>query len=92
MNLSTKTKSELIELVKDQEERIHQLEQDVDYWQKEFNDMEEEKDELDEQLAKLEEHQDIKNLEWFIWKLKLENLYTPELEKFIENYMKFYNN
>ena len=31
----------------------------------------------------------IKDLDNFIWKLKLENLYTPELEKFIDFYLKF---
>ena len=31
----------------------------------------------------------IKDLDNFIWKLKLENLYTPELEKFINDYLKY---
>ncbi len=33
----------------------------------------------------------IKNLDNFIFKLKCENLYTEQIENFIENYMKFYN-
>lgn len=33
----------------------------------------------------------IKSLDNFIWKLKCENLYTDEMAKFIEDYLKFYN-
>lgn len=91
MNLSTKKKDELIKLIKEQEDKIHELEQDVDYWQDEYDDMEKEKDKLEEQLDDQIGDEGIKSLENFIWKLKLDNLYTPELEKFIENYMKFYN-
>lgn len=33
----------------------------------------------------------IKSLDNFINRLKLDNLYSKELEEFIENYLKFYN-
>lgn len=33
----------------------------------------------------------IQDVNTFIDKLKLDNLYSEEMEKFIENYMKFYN-
>ena len=33
----------------------------------------------------------IQDVDTFIDKLKLDNLYSEEMEKFIENYMKFYN-
>lgn len=33
----------------------------------------------------------IRNIDNFIWKLKCENLYTDELESFINNYLKYNN-
>ena len=48
-------------------------------------------DNLDD-LVDEDESKSIKDLDNFIWKLKVDNLYTPELEKFIEQYMKYYNN
>lgn len=47
-------------------------------------------DELKE-LLDVEEPNSIKDLDNFIWKLKLENLYDEKLERFINDYMKFYN-
>lgn len=44
-------------------------------------------DELDD----VDDSNIIKNLDNFIFKLKIENLYTEELETFIDNYMKFHN-
>lgn len=43
------------------------------------------------ELLDFEEPTGIKDLDNFIWKLKLENLYDEKLEKFINDYMKFYN-
>lgn len=42
-------------------------------------------------LINIDESKIIKDLDNFIWKLKLENLYDEKLEKFINDYMKFYN-
>ena len=51
--------------------------------------------ELENQLAEatniIDCDNNIKDIGWFKWKLQLDNLLTPELEKFIENYMKFNN-
>lgn len=86
-----KTKAELLELIEELEEKIKSLEDDVEYWQCEYDDMEEECNKLDEQLTELEYVADIRSLDNFIWKLKLDNLYTEELEEFICNYVKLYN-
>lgn len=43
------------------------------------------------QLLDIEDNTIIKNLDNFIWKLKLENLYTPGIETFIKDYMRYYN-
>lgn len=61
------------------------------------NKVEEKIEELNEKITELEELLDfeeptgIKDLDNFIWKLKLENLYDEKLEKFINDYMRFYN-
>lgn len=92
MGLQNKTKEELIGLIEELNEKIEELENDVDYWQDEYNNMEEEKEKLEEQLDDQIGNEGIKSLENFIWKLKLDNLYTPELEDFINNYYMRYHN
>lgn len=89
--MEKKTKAELIELIKELEDKVEELENDVDYWQEEYNDMEEQKEELDEQLADMEIANGIKDINNFIWKLKLDNLYSRELEEFINIYLRCYN-
>lgn len=92
MKLESKTKEELINLIKEKEEKIEELENDVDYWQNEYNDLEEEKEKIESQLDEQIGSEGIKSLENFIWKLKLDNLYTPELETFINDYYIKYHN
>lgn len=89
--MKTKTKAELLDLIEELEEKIDSLEDDVEYWQCEYDDMEKECDRLKEELKEVDYVADIRSLDNFIWKLKLDNLYTEELEEFIENYVKFYN-
>lgn len=89
--LEKKTKAELIELVKKLEEKVNQLENDVEYWQEENTELEDKIEDLDTQLADMEIADGIKDKNIFIDRLKLENLYSRELEEFIENYLKFYN-
>lgn len=91
MSLESKTKTELISLIKEKDEKIEHLEQDVDYWQHEYDDLEGEKKQLEEDTKDIDVNNCINNLDNFIFKLKLDNLYTPELETFIEQYMKWYN-
>ena len=92
MKLESKTKEQLINLIKEKEEKIEELENDVDYWQNEYNDLEEEKEKIESQLDEQIGSEGIKSLENFIWKLKLDNLYTPELETFINDYYIKYHN
>ncbi len=92
MNLKSKTKEQLISMLEEKEEKIEQLEQDVDYWQHEYNDIYSEKEQLEADTKDISIDNCINNLDNFIWKLKVDNLYTPELEKFIEQYIKYYNN
>ena len=52
-------------------------------------DISEKLDELDE-LINIE-FNGIKNISNFISRLKIENLYTSEIEKFIDEYMRYFN-
>lgn len=42
-------------------------------------------------LEELENTESIKDVDKFIWKLKQDNLYSKELEKFINDYLRLYN-
>ena len=86
-----KTKAELIDLIEDLQHEVEKLENDVEYWQCEHTEIEEQRDDLKQQLQELQYVADIKSLDNFIWKLKLENLYSKEIEEFICNYVKYYN-
>lgn len=90
--MKNKTKEELLDLVEEQDEQIKKLENDVDYWQREYDEISEKCDELETQIEDLTSYDGIKNMDNFIWKLKLENLYDDKLESFIDNYLKFHNN
>lgn len=87
--MKNKTKDELLEIIKDQEETINKLNDDVDYWINEAN-------EFEEQLEKAKEEIDeciygIKDIDNFIWKLKADNLYSKEIEEFLNYYLRYYN-
>ena len=86
-----KTKAELLKLVEELEAKIEHLENDVDYWIDEYNDMEERAEDLDNQLADMEIANGIKNIHNFIYELKLDNLYNDKLDKFINIYLKYHN-
>ena len=85
------TKEELKIKLTEAQEKIEQLQNDVDYWVREYNDMEEKADKLENKLEEYE-GSSIKNIDNFTKRLKLNNLSTPELEDFIELYIRFYNN
>lgn len=81
--LKNKTKEELIDLVNELTEQVGNLEHDIDYWQEQCNDMEEIKNELECHNENFFQN--------FIWRLKLDGLYTDKLGDFIEEYKKYYN-
>ena len=78
-----------------------ELQKDRDEWKEEAESLQDDLDSLNEAYSELEEinyklsnNMDINsiyNLDDFIFRLKIENLYSTELEKFIEDYMRFYN-
>lgn len=89
--LKNKTKEQLIDLVNELTEQVEKLENDVDYWQQEYSNMEEIKDDLEYQNKDLLMKGGIKDLENFIWRLKLDGFYFDKLGDFIEEYKKYYN-
>ena len=92
--MKNKTKEELIELVEELQNKVEELENAVDYWQCEYNEMEEMKDKLDEELNNLSYSKDnaILNVNKFVRKLFIDGLDSEELRKFIEDYMRYDNN
>ena len=81
-----------------------ELQKDRDEWKEEAESLQDELDSLNEAYAELEEQNYkltnntnnigtncIYNLDDFIFRLKVDDLYTDELGKFIEDYMRFYN-
>ena len=78
-----------------------ELEKDGDEWKQQAESLQEELDSLNEAYGELEEKNyklsnnininSIYDLDDFIFRLKIDNLYSAELEKFIEDYMRFYN-
>ena len=78
-----------------------ELQKDRDEWKQQAESLQEDLDSLNESYYELEcklaDYEDplffngIKDLDDFIFRLKVDDLYTDELEKFIEDYMRFYN-
>lgn len=75
------TKEEMKQKIKALEFEIIELKRDYESLNEEF--------ECAQSELEISSYYGIKDLDNFIWKLKLENLYTPELEKFIDFYLKF---
>ena len=78
-----------------------ELQKDRDEWKQQAESLQDDLDSLNEAYTELEEinyklsnkmdTNSIYDLEDFIFRLKVDDLYTDELEKFIEDYMRFYN-
>ena len=78
-----------------------ELQKDRDEWKQQAESLQDDLDSLNEAYTELEEinyklsnNMDINSiydLDYFIFRLQIENLYSPELEKFIEDYKRFYN-
>lgn len=78
-----------------------ELEKDRDEWKQQAESLQEDLDSLNEYVTELENKNyelsndicgGIKDIDRFIYRLKLEDLWTDELGEFLENYLKFHNN
>ena len=85
------TKEQLKQELEDLQNKMEILENDVDYWQEYANDIAIQKEELEETLKYMVEKTDnvILDLNNFKFKLKINDLLTDDLEKFIENYIRY---
>ena len=84
------TKAELEIELEQSKQKIYELESD-NYSKDEY--ITELENDLAETQEELENNQNgIKDIEEFITRLKVDNLYTEELENFIKYYLKCYNN
>ena len=78
-----------------------ELQKDRDEWKQQAESLQDDLDSLNEAYSELEainyklsnkmNTNSIYDLEDFIFRLKVDGLYTDELGKFIEDYMRFYN-
>ncbi len=74
------------------QERIEELENDVDYWENEYDNLDDKCRELESKCDELESQiSDSIHTEHFIKRLKIENLYTPVMESFIDEFMRYHN-
>lgn len=78
-----------------------ELQQDRDEWKQEAESLQDELDALNAAYSELEDRNfelstdlagAIKDVDNLIWKLKCEDLWTDEMQIFMENYLKFDNN
>lgn len=86
--MKSKIKADLIKEIEDCEAEIDSLRYDVDYWVDECNRLYEELDKYS--IADLKSESSIIDISDFKFRLFLDGLFTPELEQFIKDYLKFY--
>lgn len=89
--MKNKTKEELLKELEELQNNLEIAQNDVDYWQHEYNEMEEKVDELEQTIEDMEICDGIKDTNNFIHKLETDGLYTPEIQDFINDYLKYYN-
>lgn len=89
--MRSKTKEELIEIIQELQDKLEIAENDVDYWQKEYFEMVEIKEDLEGQLEECTNVKGINDLDNFKFELSKENLDSEELINFINNYVNFKN-
>lgn len=89
--MRSKTKEELIEIIEELQDKLEIAENDVDYWQKEYFEINEIKEDLEGQLEECSNIKDINDLDNFKFELSKENLDSEELISFINNYVNFKN-
>lgn len=81
-------KDELLELCKRLLEEKEELQKQYDDLNAFYAELE---NELAEKINAMERSDRIKDMRWFMWSLQADNLLTPELADFIENYLQYNN-
>lgn len=73
-----------------EEEEIQILKNTIERLEMEIEEKQDKIYELEDTIGTMKQN-GIFNIENFKWQLRNDNLYTRELEEFIDNYMRFYN-
>lgn len=73
-----------------EEEEIQILKNTIERLEREIKEKQDKIYELEDTIDAMKQN-GIFNIENFKWQLRNDNLYTRELEEFIDNYMRFYN-
>lgn len=87
-NLYKMTKEELIARCKRLQSENENLQDELDKLSDCYTELE---NELADKINFLDAIDTIKDVDWFKYRLQLDGLLTPELESFIDYYLKFYN-
>ena len=88
MNLYKLTKEELIAKCKRLQSENDKLQDELDRLSDCYTEIE---NKYVDAVNVLDNPNEIKDFDWFKFQLEIEGLMTPQLESFIENYLKFYN-
>ena len=82
------TKEELIAKCRKLQSENERLQDELDRLSDCYTEME---NDLADKINSLDVVDSIKDMDWFKYRLELDGLLTPQLESFIEDYLKYYN-
>ena len=88
MNFYGMAKEELIAKCRNLQSENERLQDELDNLSDSYTEME---NQLADQINSLDTVDSIKDMDWFKYRLQLDGLLTPQLESFIEDYLKYYN-
>ena len=82
---------QFVEKIEDLENKIDSLEETIDELERDKENLEEDYGDLCDALEEYKDYEDYvdslhKDIEWFMFKLRMDKCYTPELATFIEQY------
>ena len=81
-------KEELIAKCRSLQSENERLQEELDNLSDCYTEME---NDLADKINTLDAVDTIKDMDWFKYRLQLDGLLTPQLESFIEDYLKYYN-
>ncbi len=87
-NFYQMTKEELISRCRKLQSENERLQDELDRLSDCYTEME---NNLADKINTLDAVDTIKDVDWFKYRLELDGLLTPQLESFIEDYLKYYN-
>lgn len=88
MNFHGMTKEELVAKCRRLQAEVERLQDELYRLSDCYTEME---NDLADKINSLDVVDSIKDMDWFKYRLELDGLLTPQLESFIEDYLKYYN-